>query len=279
MKTFSIKTAFILSILLISEIAYGQEKKPDKPVKNTFQGVLLMNNQTVETLTGNTLQFTIQHRFGQINNGVSDLYGIFGPANIRIGLAWGLTPKLLVGIGGTKSNKLYDVEWKYRILQQTKSDHIPVSLTYFGNIAVNTTSNSIYKSFANRLSYFHTIMLARKFNRAFSAQVSGSVAHYNLVDSLMKNDNISIGVDLRYQYGASGAIIVEYNQPITKNQAINVKPDLGLGIELGTGGHVFQIFINTASGILSQQNTAYNTNDFTQGNMQLGFNIVRKWRF
>jgi len=238
-----------------------------------------MNNQTVETLSGNSLLFTIQHRFGQINNGVSDLFGIFGPANIRIGLTWGFTPRFQVGIGGTKANKLYDAEWKYKILQQTKSDHMPVSLTYYGNVAVNTTSNTIYQSFANRLSYFHTIMLARKFNNAFSAQLSGSVAHYNLVDSLMKNDNISVGIDLRYQYGASGAVIVEYNQPITKNQSINVKPDVGIGIELGTGGHVFQIFLNTSNGIVPQQNTAYNTSDFTQGNMQLGFNIVRKWRF
>ncbi len=255
------------------------QTKEDKPIKNTFQGTLILNNQTVETLTAKTLLFTIQHRFGQANNGFSDLFGIFGPANIRIGLGWGITPRLMVGIGGTKSNKLYDIEWKYRILQQTKHNKIPVSLTYYGDVAVNTTTNTVYKSFFNRLSYYHALILGRKFGNAFSAQITGSVSHFNLVDSLMKNDNFAVGFDARYQFSAQSAFIVEYNQPLTKNGAFNIKPDVGFGLEIGTGGHVFQIILNTANAIVPQQNIAYNTNDFTQGNFQLGFNIVRKWRF
>lgn len=266
----------------------SKTKEAPKLAKNTFDNVILINNQTTEVLRKNALQMVIQHRFGRMDRGFKpdnsfDLFGIFGPSNIRVGFNFGITDRLMVGIGGTKNNNLYNLQWKYQILRQTKTAGMPVSVAYYGNTAINITKSNDFTTFSERLSYFHQILIARKFNRKLSIQIAPSVAHFNIVDSTrfqdISHDNFSLGISGKYAFGAQTAVIFEYTQPFTISESIGTKPDLCIGIEIATGGHSFQIFISTANSIINQRNLVYNNRDFMKGEIQLGFNILRRWNF
>ena len=294
-------TALILIIYLICPSPLNAQNKPEgevekkkvvkKPMKHTFENTLLINSQTTETLKKRTLQFGIQHRFGRIDQGMQegnnfDLFGLLGVANIRIGLNYGITDRLSIGLGATKKNYVYDLRWKYKILAQTKKVGMPITLTYFGNVAVATIRSDDYKTFANRLSYFHQLMIARKITKSLSLQLSPSLSYFNLVDTLAgkKVEHLNFGMSLggRIKVSPSGSIMFEFNQPITISDygdGKKTQPGIAIGYEIDTRGHGFQLFITNAINLIDQYNMVENTNDFFNGEIFIGFNISRNWNF
>ncbi|MFQ5335300.1 MAG: DUF5777 family beta-barrel protein [Flavobacteriales bacterium] len=287
------KLSIIACILIFcAGVLWAQEKdktedkpkKEVKPVKHTFDSEELINVQTTEMLRKKSLQFQIQHRFGSMENGISDLYGIFGAANIRLGLNYGITDRLNVGIGGAKTKHLYDLLWKYKILRQSKSGSMPISMVYFGDAEINTMDDDNFQTLSNRMAYFHQLLIARKFSKKISFQVGASLTHHNFIDTPdsltdLSHDNINICGAGRFNFSPQSSLILMYNHPLTPSDSVGTKPDLGLGVEISTGNHSFQIFVATAGLISYQENAVFNTNDFTAGEIMLGFNIVRKWRF
>lgn len=263
-------------------------KESTELVKDSFEEIILINNQTSEVLRKHTLQMVIQHRFGSVKQGFQeganfDLLGIFGSSNIGLGINFGLSERLMLGVGGTKNNNLYYVQWKYKIFGQRETRGMPVTITYYGNAAINVSANSEFVTFSNRLSYFHQILISRKFGRNLSLQIAPSYSHFNLVDSTrfqdISHDNFSVCISGRYKFAALSAIIFEYTQPLTISESVGTKPDLGIGFEIGTRSHAFQLFISTANAIINQRNVVYNNLDFTKGEVNLGFNITRRWNF
>lgn len=263
-------------------------KESPKLIRDSFEDIILINNQTSEVLRKNTLQLEIQHRFGKINQGFQignnfDLFGIFGSSNIRVGANFGLSDRIMIGIGGTKNNNLYNLQWKYNIFRQTETMGMPVSVTYYGNTAINISANSDFVTVSKRLSYFHQILISRKFNNKLSLQIAPSIAHFNIIDTIRYQDishnNFSFCFSGRYKFAAQTSFIFEYTQPLTISESVGTKPDLGIGVEIATRSHVFQLFVGTANAIINQYNVVYNALDFTKGEIQLGFNIIRRWNF
>lgn len=281
-------------------------------VKNTFENGVVINNETVEVLTPKSMDFVIEHRFGSIVDANGDLdgrnlLGLYSPANIRMGLSYGVLKNLTFGIGTAKLKYTYDIWGKYKILKQEKNG-MPVTLTYFGDIAVNTSNAETMKNaegavkFTNRMSYFHELMVAHKFNSKIAVQLSFAYTHYNMVDSAVykgiKHDAMAVAFVGKYKFSPQSSVILQYNQPLetrefTKTETTTVgnvtsvsttkgfhpKPDLGIGLEVSTGSHQFQIFVCTSDAIVLQERELYNTNDFTQKQMLIGFNITRQWGF
>lgn len=268
-----------------------KKKVVKKPMKHTFENTLLVNSQTTETIKKRTLQFGIQHRFGRIDQGTKagnnfDLFGLLGVANVRIGLNYGITDRLTIGLGATKKKFVYNLQWKYKILAQTKKAGMPISLTYFGNVAVATIKSDNYETFSNRLSYFHQLMIARKITKSLSLQLSPSISYFNMVDTLdnkkVKHLNFGLSLGGRIKVSPSGSIIFEFNQPITISDygdGKKTKPGIGIGYEIVTRGHGFQLFITNAINLIDQYNMVENTNDFFKGEIFIGFNISRNWNF
>lgn len=273
--------------LLSFNLAYTQEstdteKKPEKPVRSPFASGILIDNQTVFIPQAKTLELIIHHRFGKIENGISDLLGIYAPSNIRIGLNYSIRDNLMIGVGTTKYNKLQDVQWKWNILEQTRSGSMPIALTYYGNTVIDTRNIETFgkdAGFTSRLSYFHQVIIARKFNDFLSLQIASGYTHFNKVDSLMKNDNVTLYFGGRIKISPLSSIIFEYDQQLTESEHFEPKPNLGLGIEISTDTHTFQIFLDTFDAIINQYNNTYNTNDFTKKGLLLGFNITRLWSY
>ena len=261
-----------------------KKKKADKPVRSPWSSGVLIDTQTGKVLRKKSLEFNIQHRFGNINSGTFDLLGIYGASNIRLGLSYGLFKNFQIGIGTTKNNKYQDINWKYKFLTQTRSNSMPVSLAYYGNMAFTAFEKDYYGAnykLAHRISYFHQLILGRKFSRWLTLQVSFQYAHFNFIDTTSISgaihDNFGAGLAGRIKISPQTSIAFEYDQPL--NTSANIKPNLSLGIDVGTAGHVFQIFVTTYNGIIPQENLAFNTNEFFKGDVSLGFNITRIWIF
>ncbi|HYW94283.1 MAG TPA: DUF5777 family beta-barrel protein [Bacteroidales bacterium] len=270
--------ALALSLCLIIP-AFGQDENDDKPVRSPFETSLLIDNQTVVSPFKGGLQLQIQHRFGTVKNGITDIFGIYAPSNIRMALNYGITDRLMIGAGTTKDYKLQDVQWKYAVIQQTRSGSIPVSVSYYGNMVIDARSKDNFGPEASyrdihRLSYFTQLIIARKFNFKYSFQVAPGFIYYNSVQDGLQNANFSIHAGGRARVLGPISILAEYDQLLTKQDAFDPKPNLAAGIEIGTATHAFQIFFANYSALINQRNLLYNTNDFTEGDYRLGFNIT-----
>jgi hypothetical protein len=290
-KKISFLLLFTLGLLTYSGVGFSQDTisvvskgKDKRPIRPPFDSGFLIDQQSVVIPSANTLDFMIQHRFGTMKSTTFDLAGLYAPSNIRIGLRYSLTDYLQLGIGSTKTNKLQDFNWKLRILQQTRSGTIPVSITYFGNLDFSLKEERSFGEeyvFAHRMSYFHQLIVSRKISRSLSVQVSGQFAHFNQIDTIsyngLKHNNLGFSINGKYKITPTFGVIFAYGLPLTTPDQI--KPNASLGIEIGTTLHSFQIFLGSYSKISPQGNLIYNTNDFTNMDLLLGFNINRLWKF
>ena len=266
-------------------------KKDFKPVRPAFAAGTLLNQQTTQNLKKNTLEFMMQHRFGNFQNGYQDLLGIYGRANIRIGFDYGIIDRVQVGYGVTKNNLTSDFRAKVMILQQSRNNLFPVSISYYGNLGIAGAKDTVqFPKAVDRLSYFHQIIISRRFTDWFSLQVAASYAHYNIIAEVAAtpHDNFGISGAARFKISPQSSILLEFDYPLTNSGSVEKTynanksyPNIGIGWEISTGSHAFQIILASTSGILPQADLVYNSSEFTQPKKGwiLGFNINRLWTF
>ena len=252
-----------------------------------FESTALIDNQTNVLNTKGTIELTMNHRFGSVK-GTNDMIGIWAPANIRLGVTYGLTDCITLGFGTTKDSRLQDFNLKGALLRQTRDNHMPVSVTYYGNAAMSaslreTFETTTYKGevipyrFSSRLSFFNQLIIARRFNSNVSFQIAPSWSHVNFVESPVKNDLLAVAVGGRVKINPSTAVLVDYSQPLNTFQGRYPLPGVGLGVEFSTGSHAFQLFVTNYKSIVQQQNYMFNQNDFFRSDYMIGFNITRLW--
>ena len=252
-----------------------------KPAKPAFESPQLMDEQSVVVPSAKTLEFNMQHRFGLVNNGIKDLYGLYAPgANIRFNFSYTPINNLSLGFGYAKYKQYLDFNVKYAIVKQRKDWSIPVSVTYFGDLAFDNREN-IYDKTVHRISYYQELIIATRLSDKISLQLTPSFSHFNAIDSLFSHDIIAIGFSGRFKISDQSSLVINYTQQLTdhKNPNFKLKPGFTFGWEIATSGHAFQIFATTFQGIIPQENIAFNQNDFTKGEFLIGFNITRLWNF
>ena len=260
-----------------------------KPVKNTFESNWIQDNQSVMVPIKGTFEMDIQHRFGTVNKGGKDFFGLYAPSNIRIGLSYVVINKLQFGFGFTKDRLQWDINGKYAIVKQVKSGGWPVSISWFSNFVIDARPKENFVTYGDRLSFFNQLLIARKLTDKFSAQVAPSHSHYNNVEGYfdengkihpkMKNDHFAIAFMGRYKMTPKTNLMLNYDQPITQHPMDNPHPNISFGLEMVTSAHAFQVFAGNYHGIIPQSNNYYNQNDFTKGQFLIGFNITRLWNF
>jgi len=262
-----------------------------KPIKNTFDDIILIDNQTVMVPQKNTFEFQLEHRFGApITDGYKDMCGLFTGANMAIKFYYSPITNLNLGIGLNEENKTWEGNLKYALMKQSETGGWPVSITYFGNFAVDGRPyDGNFASENDRLSYFHQLMFARKITDKFSAQAGVSLSYFNNIpgylDSLgnvqptMNNNHYALEFLGRYKLTETIAVIADYDQPLTTHPMNNPHPNVAFGIDFGTKGHSFQLFLTNFGYTLPQNSNFFNQNDFTKGAWVIGFNITRKWHF
>lgn len=252
----------------------------------SFKGTRLINLHTIETLGKGSLDFRISHRFGDFSSGLYNFYGIDGPATIRIGFDYSVTDRFTVGIGRSSYGKMFDGLLKYRILRQTQEKGMPVSVT--GLVSINAigirdpnkalTGVDMYENFSSRLAYMYQLMIARKFNSKLTLQISPIFIHYNMVVRTNdKNDMFAVAGSGRYKVSKSISLTGEYTLRATKYTVLKSTyyNSAGLGIDIETGGHVFQMFVTNSSPINEVQSIPFTTSSWSKGQVRLGFNVSR----
>lgn len=289
----------IINILFVVLFGYtsvfaqdSDEKKPiDRPVPEPWLSDIILDNQTTLVEPAKTLEIYIGHRFGLLNeNGISDLFGIYAPgANIRLGANYTVIKNLSVGYGLTLKNMYNDFSVKYSLLQQTRKNTMPVAVTLYANMAINGNSDETFGTnyeFSDRLSYFSELIVGRKFTDWCSLQASWNFTHYNSVDSTMNHDAMGISFLGQFRFTPQSSFIIQYNIPL-KIQSLSEQnnfndfalPNLAFGYMISTATHSFQIYVATANGIIPEDEYVYNRNDWTAGEMLIGFTITRRWGF
>lgn len=255
-------------------------------VSGTFNGTRAINFHTIEMLKKGSLDFRISHRFGLLKTGKDFLWGIDGPANIRIGMDYTLTDRLVVGLGRTSNKKMADGLLKFRFLRQGLGEGSPVSVVGISSMNITTEKDpnanfngfSKYEYFSSRIAYMNQLIVARKFSSRFSFQIMPTLIHYNLVEKLSdKNDIFSVPVSAHFKITKRIALTGEYALPTfphIRDRSL-YHNSASIGFDLETGGHVFQVFITNSPGINEVQVIPYTTSNWSKGEARLGFNISR----
>lgn len=290
------KLSFLSTLLLLGSInIYAQEdlldqieeptKKEAKPV-SAFKSTRIVNFHTTEILGRRTLDFRISHRFGEVNQGAYNYFGLDGGASIRIGLEYSHNGNLQAGIGRTSTDKQFDGFIKWAIMKENDTHSHPFSLVLFSSIFYTTikdrdlSNGNLYAKEANRFSYVTQLLLSKKISDRFSVQLSPTWIHYNLITSSNdSNDQFSLVGLGRGKITKRTSIIGEYAYRFTEFTDYNYYNSLSFGVELETGGHIFQITAGNSFGITENQVISYNTTTWANGGWRIGFNICRTFNF
>lgn len=279
---------FLVTLLAgITTVVYSQDllsqlndnaPKEKEIVTQTFKGTRVVNGYSVETLAKGDLEFIISHRFGRLNSGGSELFGL-DFATIRLGLEYGVTDKLGIALGRSQHNKIYDGFIKYKLVSQSKGGGSPVTVTLVGGAGLltkDTTFSSPALTTNQKLYYSAHALIARKFSPSFSMQISPVILHSNLVAAGEANNLAALGVGGRYKITRSLALNAEYFHRLNAPKGI-YENAIGIGFDIETGGHVFQLIFSNTHGMVDRTFLGNTEGDFFKGDINFGFNITRNF--
>jgi hypothetical protein len=256
------------------------EDQPIIMTTATFKSTRVIQGQSIENVAAGDMDFRISHRFGTFNSGIHKLGGL-DVASMRLGFEYGVTDRLMVGIGRSNVNEEVDAFGKYKILRQMESgpNKMPISVSYFGSIVMRGTEwadKERTNYFTSRLYYCNQLLIARKFNDQLSIQLSPTHVHRNLVaTSDIPHDVFALGIGGRYKLSKRIAVNAEYFDVLTSGLGNDNTNSLSLGIDWETGGHVFQLHVTNSSSMNEKGFITETTGNWGKGDIQFGFNISR----
>ena len=246
----------------------------------SFKTTLIANLESIENTHAGVLDFKVMHRFGPVTGGAYEFFGL-DQASTRLGFKYGLTDRLELGIGRSSLNKNYDGSIKWKILWQSEgAKNMPLSLSFFTAMSYKSVRfpaddpREIYKS--TKINYTFQFLMARKFSERFTLQLVPSMVHRNYVEtSAESNDVFSIGFGGRIKLTNRMAINVEYYHSPEGQLAERFTNPLSIGLDIETGGHVFQLLFTNANAMVADQVITETVNKWSNGDIRFGFNISR----
>ncbi len=245
----------------------------------SFKTNRVINLHSLENTATGVMDVKISHRFGFVNGGFSELFGL-DAATIRIGADFGLSDNLQVGFGRSSYEKTYDGYLKYSFLRQSSgAKKMPVSAILLAGMAIKTTpwqNPDRENYFSSRLYYTWQLILGRKFSDSFSFQLSPTLVHRNLVRTTTEeNDVIAIGFAARQKLNKRISINVEYIHVLPHQLADGYVNSFSIGFDIETGGHVFQLHFTNSTSMIEKGFITENTGRWDEGGVHFGFNISR----
>lgn len=275
----------LLASVLLLKVARAQDdimkSLPDSAAKKeyitgAFKSSRVINGHSIEMIGPGVLDFRILHRFGPVNQGISQFFGL-DQASMRMGFDYGITKNFTIGIGRTTTKKELDGFLKYRILRQATGGS-PVAVVLVAGMSIQTYKNldpAKEVSFNLRSGYYYQAIIGRKFSPRFTLQLSPTLVHRNEVSSGDLNDIFAAGVGARYKFSRRMALVVDYFY-VTNGlpHSAGANP-LSVGVDIETGGHVFQLHFSNTSGMNERAFITETTNKWGSGDIQFGFNLSR----
>ena len=265
---------------LLDEV--GKDEATVEYVKYSFKTNRVINLHSLENTAAGVMDFKMSHRFNPVNEGFYDLFGLDG-AQQRFGFDFGITDDLTVGVNRNSYRKAYDGFVKYRLLRQsTGKVNMPITLAVMTSAAIETQKfddPNRTNYFSSRMFYTSQIIVGRKFSEAFTLELAPTYVHRNLVTtSAEKNDVYALAVGTRVKLTKRVALTGEYMYVFPNQLASNFKNMLALGVDIETGGHVFQLHFTNSPSMSEYSFVTQNDMDFFAEGMQgirMGFNISR----
>ncbi|MDG2151708.1 MAG: DUF5777 family beta-barrel protein [Polaribacter sp.] len=282
------KIILIIFIISINSQFFGQDlldildnetPKTENIVTATFKGTRILNGHSIENRKDKELEFIISHRFGRVNLGFDELFGL-DQSNIRFALEYGFNDNLTIGLGRSSFEKTYDSFLKYSLLKQKNGENsFPFAVSLFGSVAVKTLKDydpSDKRTFAESLFYVGQVLIARKVSPSFSYQITPTYVHRNSVRiNADPHDIFALGFGTRMKLSKRVSFNSEYYVTFNESKSIDARNSLAFGIDIETGGHVFQLILSNAITMIEKSFITESTGNFFGGDIHFGFNISR----
>jgi len=264
---------------LLNELS-KQDSAQTVPVTATFKSTRVVNGQSVETMKKKHLDLRISHRFGKLNSGAYQFFGL-DQATMRLGFEYGLTDDLMIGVGRSTSQKVYDFFGKYKLLKQsTGARNIPVSVTLFGGTGVATVDKE--RDFQDKLYYTAQVLVARKFGERLSLQLSPTYLYRTMPDVTGDEKVLfAVGIGGRFKLSKRVSLNGEYFYTAREKNTVTAPyhDSMSFGVDIETGGHVFQLHFTNSLGMIEKQFIGETTGSWGKGDIHYGFNISRTFSF
>ncbi len=264
---------------MLEKEVMNDEKNAVNYTTATFKTTRLINGHTVENVGKGVLDVKISHRFGKVNGGGYDLFGLDN-ATMRMGLDYGITRTLMAGIGRSTFEKTYDAFLKFKLLSQsTGKRRMPVTLSYVPTVAYKTQKfedpdRQNYNT--SRFFFTHQLLLGRKFSEGTSLQLMPTFTHRNLVPNAMDpNDLFALGIGGRQKISKRVSINAEYYYQHPDYKLEGTTNSLSVGFDIETGGHVFQLHFTNSQGMSERTFISETRGEWGKGDIYFGFNISR----
>jgi hypothetical protein len=264
---------------LLSELENDVVEKTSNYAEATFKGSRLINGHSIITRKKKSLEFLISHRFGKVNTGAYNFFGIDG-ANVRFALEYGINDRLTVGLGRNSFEKTYDAFAKYNLLrQQTGAFSMPVSVTWLSSTAIKTIKPAdqaqVVKTSFSQAVYSHVLLIARKFSPSISWQLMPAMVHRNQVLEGERNDQFAIGTGGRVKLSKRISLNAEYYHQLNSSAKSQTENSIAIGVDIETGGHVFQLHLTNSQSMVEKGFITETQGNFFKGDVHFGFNITR----
>ncbi|WP_126244301.1 DUF5777 family beta-barrel protein [Chitinophaga rhizosphaerae] len=278
---------------------FGKDSVRRDPVTSTFKSTRIINGQSNETLARGDLDFRVAHRFGDIGGsggGSSTFFGLDNSTDIRIAFEYGITDRLTAGLSRSKGNgnfsQMWEVLGKFKLLQQTHDNRVPVGITLFANAVVSSMKSSpdqadpnYFAKFSDRGSAVAQLVISRKFGEMVSLALLPSFVHRNRVGFKDMNNMFAMGLGGRLRFSKRVALVADYfysfrdeeSKDYYESRGTKFYNSLGVGVEIETGGHVFHLNFTNATAILENQFIPETVSTWTHGQFRWGFNISRRF--
>jgi hypothetical protein len=255
----------------------SQTEEPIVYALATFKGSRLINGHTVQNRKADAFEFLISHRFGRLNSGAYELFGIDG-ANIRLGFEYGLTDRITIGLGRNSFEKTFDSFAKVKLLRQSSGRKVmPFSAVYLTSAALKTLKDQEgFTTTVSKLTFTHQILIARKFGKLFSMQLMPTLVHRNLILAEQVNSDVyALGVGGRFKLTQRLSLNAEYYHRFDVPESDTNFNSIAVGVDIETGGHVFQLHLTNSRSMIEKGFITETSGDFFTGDIHFGFNVSR----
>lgn len=275
-KLLSLALLLPMTVLAQEDLLAGMDSVPkNQPVESAFKALKIVNLESTKLAAKGDFYFVVAHRFSSIKDGFEGAYGLDG-AITQLKFLYGVTPWLTVS--AARSEPAYDFSVKYKLMEQ-KKDGFPVAIVGFNSLGFNNIlkeSNYPEMKFNDRMIYVSQLLVSRKFNDKFSLELAPTFFHENFVDNDDQNNSqYAVGVGGRYKLSRRLSLNIDYAAHLNRASSSIYKDPLSVGVDLETGGHVFQMHFSNSQGIHEAGFLGNTTGEWDKGQIFFGFNLLR----
>jgi len=277
------KPIFLILTFCFSQLTFSQDDllsqidtvNSNDEVTSTFKALKIVNLESTKLVGKKDLYLVVAHRFGSVKDGIEGFFGLDN-AVTQIKFVYGLTSK--VSVAAARTEQAYDFSAKYLITPQ-KNNGFPFTIVGFNSIAINNRlKKELYPKmeFNDKLAYTTQILIARKWNENLSIELAPTYFHENfVVNDFQDNSQFALGFGGRYKVSKRVSINADYAAHLNRTATSIYKNPVSLGVDIDTGGHVFQMHFTNSQGIHEVGFLGNTIGDIGKGDIFFGFNLVR----